>query len=286
MSLVCLLLFAPCTVTAQAWLPGEGIGAVTVDFTDLLNKKHYLPDGREVDVGHTRTRILAVGGSYGLTDRLMVRAALPLVQSRYYGPRPHPTEVDDGDEHTTVTDLQVALHFQWLTDPVAIAPYIAAVIPTHDYETLGHAAPGKGLGEQWVGFYAATSLHEWIPHSYVQGRYNYAFVERVAGVAHDRSNLDAEVGWYVNPSWSLRLLASWQDTHGGIPVPIPQSDPLYPYHDQLGAESFLNLGGGISWAVDRRLGVYAIYMHSLRGSNGHKVEHQVSLGIGYGLGPR
>jgi hypothetical protein len=274
------------TAASQAWLPAEDVGAVTLDYTDILNKKHYLPDGSEVDVGHTRTRVIAVGASYGLTDRVMVRAALPLVQTRFYGERPHPTEVDDGDEHTTVTDLHVALHVQWLTRPVAVAPYVAAVIPTHDYPTLGHASPGRGLEEWWLGFYAAASLHEWIPRSYVQARYNYAFVEQVAGVAHDRSNIDVEAGWYASPDWSLRLLASWQDTHGGIPVPIPPSDPLYAYHDQLAAESFLKVGGGVSWALSPRVGVYALYLQSLRGTNGHKVDHQVSVGLGYGLRQR
>jgi len=31
---------------------------------------------------------------------------------------------------------------------------------------------------------------------------------------------------------------------------MPRSNPLYPYHDQLAATSFLNVGAGGAWAVE------------------------------------
>ena len=103
-------------------------------------------------------------------------------------------------------------HTVVLIDGVRINP---GTIGTHDYETLGHAAPGRGLNELNLGFYIAKSLDQWIPNTYVQARYNYAFVEQVVGVSHDRTNADLEVGYFVNPRFSIRVLYAYQNTHGG-----------------------------------------------------------------------
>jgi hypothetical protein len=211
---------------------------------------------------------------------------VPYVRSEYHGDRPHPTEVDDGDYHGTFTDLRVELHYQALLEPFAFAPYVALVQPTHSYPALGHAAPGRNLQEQWIGFFAGKSLDLWIPQTYVQARYTYAFVEKVVGIGHDRSNLDVEVGYFVRPEWSIRGVLYWQRTHGGIDVPIPISNPLFPYHDQLASERFLNAGIGASYAGSGGISFFALYNTSLHGQNSHKLGHGVNLGFGYSFAPR
>lgn len=109
---------------AQAWLPTRGALDVTAVYTDLLSEKHYLPDGSEIDVGHTRTAIAALLVNYGLTDRLTISVGIPYVTASYHGDFPHPTEPDDGHEHATLTDWRVGLHFQATEGPVAFAPYL------------------------------------------------------------------------------------------------------------------------------------------------------------------
>jgi hypothetical protein len=271
----------PTACLAQAWLPEKGDFSLGLNYVNALSKKHYLPDGSEIDVGHTRVQTVALSASYALSDRINLMASLPWVQTRYAGDHPHPGEIDNGHSHSTITDLYLSAHYQLALEPVAIAPYVAAVIPTHDYETLGHAAPGRGLNEYWIGFYGGKSLHQWIPQTYIQVSYNYAVVERVAGISHDRSNADLEVGHFLNRRVSIRALVAWQKTHGGIDVPIPPSDPLFPYHDQLGAEGHLNVGAGLSWAANSQLGVDISYLQSIRGENGHKLDPGISLGISY-----
>jgi hypothetical protein len=283
---IAVALFLPAqTAHSQAWLPPAQVFSVSLSYNDVLNFDHYLPNGDEVDVGHTRTHAYGLSVSYSPTDRLMVTAALPYVVTQFWGERPHPTEVDDGHEHATFTDLRVSVHYQWLERPVALAPYLAIVTPVTDYETLGHAAPGRGLNEAWVGFGIGMNLAERLPGTYVQGRANYAFVEKVAGVSHDRTNLDVEIGYFINPKWSIRALGFWQFAHGGVDVPMPPTDPLYRYHDQLAAESFLNVGAGAAFAVSPRAVVYGTYLTSVRGENGHKLDHGVTLGLTYGIAP-
>jgi hypothetical protein len=275
----------PVALQAQAWLPEQGTFGVSLLYSDIFDTEHYLPNGDEIDVGHMRSQSLGMIVSYSPSDRVSLSAGLPYVRSEYHGDHPHPTYVDNGDYHGFFTDLHVEAHYQLLLDPVAFAPYIALVQPTHNYPSLGHAAPGRNLQEKWLGFFVGRSLDLWIPRTYVQGRYSFAFVQPVAGIGHDRSNVDLEVGYFVRPVWSIRALLYWQHTHGGINVPIPQSNPLYPYHDQLAADAFLNAGVGT--AFHTRLGVdwFAVFNTSLAGKNGHKLGRGTNLGFAYSFAP-
>jgi hypothetical protein len=274
------------TAHAQAWLPQKGSSSYSFDYTSVLNKDHYTPTGAERDVGHTSIEILSIGGSYSPSDRVQVSASLPYVNSRYIGlgGGGHDTEQDNGHWHGSVTDLQLTVHYQLADGPIAFAPDIGFLIPTNNYESFGHSAPGRRLDEYWIGFYTATSLNDWIPRTYVQLRGNYAFVEKVQDVAHDRSNASLEIGHFLNDAWSLRALVTRQWSHGGIDVPVPLDSPFFPDHDRLAAEELLNVGAGVSWRLNERVSLYGFYMHSLEGENAHKVDHRVSVGVSYGIG--
>lgn len=272
----------PGLALAQAWLPEKGTLGINLQHVDVLNKKHYTPTGDAVDVGHTRSFSDSLTLTYSLSNKLLLLAAVPYVRGKYYGARPHVgTDIDDGNVRGTITDLRVALHYQLLDGPVAFAPYLTVVVPLKDYPTLGHAAPGRRLDEQWLGFFAAASLDRWLPRTYVQMRYSYAFVQRLQNIAHDRSNADLELGYFFNPRWSARALASWQQTHGGIDVPVPPTNPYYLNHDRLAAERFVQLGAGVAWQINDGTSVAAIYKSSVSGANGHKVDDSVSVGISY-----
>lgn len=287
-AVVLCLAVTPPIAHAQAWLPAKGSSSYTFDYTSVLNKEHYTSIGGEVDVGHTSMDTLSIGASYSPSDRVQISASLPYVTSRHIGPGGggHNTPQDNGHWHGDVTDLQLTVHYQAVDGPIAFAPYIGFLIPTNDYETFGHSAPGRGLDEYWVGFYTATSLNEWIPRTYVQLRGNYAFVEKVQDIAHDRSNASLEIGHFLNEAWSIRAIVTRQWSHGGINVPVPITSPFFPDHDRLAAEEFLNVGAGASWSLNERMSFYGLYMQSIEGENSHKVDHRVSVGMSYSLGSR
>jgi hypothetical protein len=270
---------------AQAWLPPAGAFSTALTYNDTLNLKHYMPDGSEADAGHTRTHAYGLGVAYSPTDRIMLTAGLPYVTTRYWGARPHPTEVDDGDEHSAFTDLRVSAHYQLVEAPLAVAPYVAYVTPVTSYETLGHAAPGRGLDEVWFGVWLGKNLDAWLPRTYFQSRVNYAVVEQVAGIKHDRTNVDVELGYFLSPRWSVRAMGFWQVTHGGVDVPMPPSNPLYPYHDQLAAEEYTNVGIGAAFSATANVSLYATGITSLSGRNGHKLDQGLTLGLSYGFAP-
>ena len=206
-------------------------------------------------------------------------ASVPYVQAAYHGSRPHPGTIDNGDYHGTLTNLRFELRYQALENPLALTPFVATGHPIHNYVTLGHAAPGKGLDEYTVGFYTGRSLDPWIPRTYFHARYGYSFVEKVAGISHDRSNADLEIGYFLTSQLGVRAVASWQETLGGIAVPIPPTHPLFRYHDQLGAEGFLNVGAGLSYSLTHKVDVYALYAETVRGRNGHKARPRSEHGL-------
>lgn len=287
-AVVLCLAVTPPVAHAQAWLPAKGSSSYAFDYTSVLNKKHYTSTGGEVDVGHTSSETLSIGVSYSPSDRVQISAALPYANTRYIGPGGggHHTPQDNGNWHGTFTDLQLSVHYQLADGPLAFAPYIGLVIPTNNYEFFGHSAPGRRLDEYWVGFYTAASLNDWLPRTYVQLRGNYAFVEKVQDIAHDRSNASLEIGHFLNDAWSLRALVTRVWTHGGIDVPVPVTSPLFPNHDRLAAEEMLNVGAGVSWSLNERMNLYGLYMQAIEGENAHKVDHRVSVGMSYGLGSR
>ena len=274
-----VLLFSASTpLLAQAWLPTRGRLDVGLSYTNVLYQYHYLPNGEIFDAGSTRTETYAFKFSYGLTDRLSLSGGLPYVVSWYEGGRPHPGDVDDGHKNEDFSDWRVGLHYQVSEGPVAFAPYVQYGSPATDYATLGHSATGRGLDELWLGFYAGMDVSRWIPHSYMQMRYNFAIVEEVVGIDNNRSNMDLELGFRLTPALTLRAVALFQDSYGGIDVPVPVSDPLFPYHDQLASEDFLMLGAGGSWGITESVTFYLLYLESIRGRNGHKVDQSISAG--------
>jgi hypothetical protein len=271
---------------AQSWLPSAGSKDVTLAYVDTWVTKHYLSDGSEVDAGHIRTFSYLVGADYSPTDRWMLSASLPLIESEYHGSSPHPTEVDDGRYHATITDLRVEAHYQWLLQPLAIAPYVAYVLPTHDYETLGHAAPGRGLDETWVGVAIGKTLDRWIPRTYIDTRFTYAFVQAVQHISHDKENVEVNVGYFFTPYLSAQGMWHWQQTLGGIQLPVPKTNPLFYYHDQLGAANYTSVGGSIAWSYSDRSQFSFSYLTDLMGRNGHKVDDSWTFSYNYQFGPR
>jgi hypothetical protein len=281
-------LAAPVTVHAQAWLPDQGSFNASFIFNDVLNKEHWTPDGGTVDVGHTRSQTYALLANYGLTDRVMLAGSLPFVVTKFMGENSHGGvdgfDVDDGEEHGSLTDLRLGVHYQLLERPFALAPFVAYVTPVASYYTRGHAAQGRHLQELILGFGAGKSLDPWVSRSYVQMRYSYAFVEEEQDVSHDRSNLNFEIGKFFTPRWNVSLYGAWQWTHGGI-EPSQFADYWF-HHDQLLNDDFFNAGVGTGFALTPEMTAFAMYMHGFDGKNGHKMNHGVTLGFTWGYRPR
>ncbi|HYV40254.1 MAG TPA: hypothetical protein VEO02_00535 [Thermoanaerobaculia bacterium] len=284
---------------AQAWLPPKGEASLAVGYGDIFVNRHYLGtsanpgDNVENDFGHIRSQSFQIALGYGLSDRLAVSVALPYILTKYYGTPdqnffPHTISVDDGHYHGIFQDFRVDLDYQLLRGPIAVAPFVAAVIPSHSYTYFAHSAAGKALHEYLLGSSFGARLDKLLAGSYVELTYSYAFVERVLGIHHDRSNGFLELGYFLTPSLSVRGIGTGVYTHGGIVGKAADQPPppeIFLHHDQIGHESGISVGGGLSYVLTGSTEVYASYLTQVQGRGGHKIKDSLSFGVTYNFSP-
>jgi hypothetical protein len=279
----CLHLALPITACAQAWLPGQGEGRVTLTYQNLHVRYHRNYLGQRTDQGPIRTHSSLMSFEYGLTNNLAIDADVAHVASKFEGLITNPPHgpADTGAYHPTFQDARITLRYNARNTPFVLTPFVGVVFPTHDYETRGHSAPGRGLRELQMGVNVGRDLEGVLPGSYVHLRYSYAVVERVEEFNLNRSNAEGEFGYLATPRLSLRFLAAWQRTHGGLEVPKDSDHPhFHDIHDQATRANFVRLGGGATFSVTRSLDLHADYIRTVAGRNTH-APRGIALGISW-----
>jgi hypothetical protein len=272
---------------AQAWLPRQGEGTVSVLFSDVFAKYHYLPT-TPLDVGHIRTETLLVDVTYGLTDKVAITAGIPWVASKYTGAFPHPladltgvTPLDDGTYHQTLQDFRVDVRYNITRKGLVLTPFIGSIVPSHDYTYFAHTAPGRDLNELQLGVSAARMLDSLVPGLFVQGSYSYEVTEKVLDIPHNRSNISLEVGYFVTPKVRLLALGTGQLTHGGVDAPSPTDNLLFPQHDRITRDEFINAGGGAAYSLSENVDLFGSVIHTLVARNIHAIHRGLSLGLSW-----
>ena len=288
-------LLSPADARGQAWLPPKGEAGLTFGYGNLYSAYHYGATAPPNPApGPTRTQTLGIVASYGISDKFALNVSIPFVTSIYHGNSPHRAPdgtiltPDDGQYHGTFQDFRITLGYQALLDgPVAIAPFLTVVIPSTDYPTLSHAAPGKGLNQALVGFAAGASLDRIVPRTYAEVYYNYAFVEEVLNINVDRSDFGFQLGYYITPSFGMRFLAAGYYTHGGVPYNVPADLPPAQrlVHDQIGKSSNVSVGGGLAYVLTGSTEVSVSYLRSIYGKTGHKLDHGLGFGVSWSFSP-
>ncbi len=280
----CVLLFASAqTGQAQAWLPNKGEGQVTITYENLYVKYHFDYQGNKFDAGPIRTNTVVSTFEYGITDKLTLDSQLTHVTSKYegfVGPVPHGPP-DTGVYHPTFQDVAVGVRYNVMSRHLFVTPFVAAVIPTHHYETRGHTAVGRDLRELQVGVNVGRDLEEIIPRTYFQARYSYAFVQNVEQFGLNRSNVDWEFGYYAKPRVSLRFTGAWQYTYSGLRYPLDQAIPdFHELHDRAAKSGFLRFGGGLTVTLAKNFDLHADVGNTFRGYTTHG-SRGLSLGISW-----
>lgn len=286
-------LLSTATAGAQAWLPPKGEAWLSFGYGNIYSAHHYFADGyQDPSAGPTRSQTFGLVAGYGITDRLALNVSIPFVTSIYHGGRPHRIDgviltPDDGQYHGTFQDYRINLGYQALRGAVAIAPFATVVIPSHDYPTLSHAAPGRGLNQLLLGFAAGASLDRIVPGTFVEVYYDYAFVEKVLDININRSDFGFQAGYFITPLLGLRFLAVGYHTHGGIAYNTPAGLPpeQFLHHDQIAKSSNLSVGGGLSYVLTGSTEVSVSYLRSVYGRTGHKVDHGLGFGVSWSFSP-
>jgi hypothetical protein len=278
------------TLGAQAWVPPAGEGTVSVAYQNYYVTGHFDPAGRPTKNGGTHTSAVVTELEYSITDTIGLSVSLPFIASKYTGSSSYvvrgfltfPGPLDDGSYHAAVQDWRVEARRVFEAGPVAVAPFVGVIIPTHDYETVGEAVPGRDRRELQLGASVSAMLDPVIPGAYVHARYSYGASERIQDLPYTHSNIDLEGGHAVTSRVSLRGLVSWQIAHKG-----PTAEELAPdwqHHDRFIASSYVNLGGGPSVSLTRAVDIYALWVAAVAGDSGAHVSRAFAIGTSWNFG--
>jgi hypothetical protein len=287
---------------AQAWLAPRGEGTVSILFSDVLSNTHFFGT-QPADAGRIRAESVVVDATYGVTDRFAFSVALPFVASEYTGnssspyaiPHPQPlypgvNPLDDGSYHTVAQDFRFGARYTLVKKRgFALTPFVGSLVPSHGYDTFAHAAAGRDLNELQFGV-SAAKVFESLPGVFVQASYSYGIVQQVLDISHNRSMVSAEAGYFVTPKVRVIGLGSGQITHGGIDVsPAVGLDPIrFPVHDQISRDNFLSVGGGVAYAISKKIDLFGSVVHALAAAqrNGHQIDHGVTVGLTWSFSTR
>lgn len=282
--LLCAALLIPPAASAQAWLFPKGEGSVSLSYQNIFVTDHVYEDSDAHDIGHILSHALTLDVDYSLTDKLAVRVAVPFIDSRYYGPKPHQLPEDDGTYHSTFQDFTADVRYNLTRRRVVLTPFFRVVIPSNSYTYFAHSAAGRDLREIHIGTNVGRRLDPFLPKAYIQGQYSYAFVERVLGIAPNRSNAEFQLGYFLTPRFSLLGTGQWMYTHSGVDLNYNLfhaglTAEQWPHHDQIAKASLFDLGGGGSFMVKQAWQMYLTVARSVDGRNGHLHAAVVTIGV-------
>ena len=279
-----IVLLGAAPAAAQAWLGSQGEITTSFVFSRSFVDEHDLNGVRDKN-SDIFTNSLLADVTFSMRDNLSLTLAIPIVSSKFVtaGTPPHPTIQDDGNYHTTATDLRFDVRYNVFNRRnLVITPFIGSVTPSHKYEYFAHAAPGRRVHEVQVGTYVGTTLDGLLPGMFVQGRYGYGIQETFQDISHNRSLFSGEMGWFATPDIRVFGMVSGQVTHGGVDL-IPTARLVWPAekwqnHDRITNEEFTSVGGGIGWTVNDVLDVFGSYTTMVQARNTHVLKRGLLFG--------
>jgi hypothetical protein len=197
-----------------------------------------------------------------------VSVALPLALLKYTGtlgmyPHPGGGSYDDGNTHTTLTDLRAGVRYQVLDDPIALTPHIAVSIPVASYETVGNTVAGRHLKALHLGLGIGRVFGE---ATYVHLLYEFSVVEKydrtavTATYGQERSDFAATIGHkLLDQRLDIHIDANGRVTHGGVNFSeinfADATSDVANFHDAILAETIYLVGGGVGYQLNNDLGV-------------------------------
>jgi hypothetical protein len=289
-----------CDSAAQAWVPGAGVGSVTLSYQRITNTGHHRSNGFLAEVGPSLNMALYLEAEYAVTDRLSLSAGLPYVFAKYTAPRPPPPPIPilPWDQchcwQSGWQDWGFTARYNVVTadhGAFVVTPFLSVGLPSHDYEFRGEAVLGRRLKEVRIAMDAGLRLDRISRNLSVQGRYSYAFVERVIGIPNNRSNVNLEGAYLLlKGKLATRGFASWQRTHGGLLFGSPEPATLvFPgevntpervfQHDRIMRDNYFHAGGGVSYSFPH-WDVFASYNAFVSGTDTH-AGRALTLGVSW-----
>ena len=283
-------------VGAQAWVPPAGVGTVNITFQKIDNTGHRVTDGSLQVNGKSTDVAIYAEAEYAVTDRFSVSIGLPYVFAKYVDANPPPPFIPflPVDEcrcwHGGWQDFGVTARYNVVGGIFALTPSVSLGVPSHDYAYRGEAVLGRNLKELRIAVDVGQRLDAISPKLSVEGRYSYALAERVLDIPNNRSNATMAGAFQMTRKLSVRGLASWQRTHGGLRFGSPPPSDLegpgevntperLEQHDRLLRDNHWRLGGSVSYQLPQ-IDVFASYIDYVRGTDTH-AGHVFTAGVSW-----
>lgn len=289
--LFALLVVSTASAAGQAWLPERGEGTFSTSFDYVDFKGHFRSDGSRTPEAASRSRSFLFDVEYGVTDRLAITLSLPVVSARYASNNP-PSDVllmlfnqtvqaiggqfythhflDDLHYHTALQDFRLNARYSLVSSPIAITPFIASVLPSHDYAFVGESAPGRNLKEFQFGTDVGRRLNPFLRKGYFDGQLAFAIPEQALNIRTTRTNVALEMGYLLNHKLAFRGFGQWQHTFNGLHFPADLTTPeITLTHERLLKANYWHLGGGMSYAITPNTDISADVVTFVSGSDTH-----------------
>jgi len=289
--LLCAVLAMPSLVSAQAWLSPQGQGTVSLSYQNMFVSDHAYENGDAHDIGHILSNVLTLDVDYSLTDKLAVRVAIPYVDGRYYGTKPHQLPEDNGLYHSTFQDFTTDVRYNLTKRHLLVTPFFRVVVPSNSYTYFAHSAAGRDLREYHLGSNFGRRLDPILPKAFLQVQYSYAFVERVLGIAPNRSDVEFQLGYFLSHRLSVLATGQGAYTHSGVDLNFNLPHAGLPadqwiHHDQIAKASLFDMGGGTAFAVTPSWQMFLTVAHSIEGRNGHLHAAVATIGVSRSFGAK
>ena len=284
-----LVVMRATTASAQAAVPPARTGSVTFVSQAIDHIGRLLDDGSRISGFRTMNLALDVEVEYGITDRLAISGGVPYVFAKYLGGPPPPflpyTPADTCHcLHRGWQDVGLGLRYNLVNvhRTFMLTPSVSVGVPSHAYNYVGEAVIGFDLKDVSLGADASQRLDAIAPGLSLQARYDYTVVQRVLGIAHNRSNGTLEGDLSLTRHVSARGILNWQRTHGGLRIPAHPSDiggptdEVTPFPDRLVEfhrllrDNYLQAGAGVSYS-GRNWDASASFLTAVKGTNSHLV---------------
>jgi hypothetical protein len=263
------------------------------------------------NLGQVRFQSTFLDVSYSLTDKLGVSASLPFIAAKYSAPSnpvipglgPHKLAdgtipLDDGSYHGSFQDFDIRVRYMAWTHPFVITPFVEYVQPSHGYMFYSHSVVGNNVRQLSIGTYIGSLLDPLLPNGYIQGRYSYGFPETIIGVSRRRHNMELEVGYFINPTIRAFGLVIGEVTNGGVNLPTDvltfdaahptgfttPKNPLFFHHTQISRDNILDIGGGMTYALNDGLDLFGVVTHTITARNMHALNYGITFGMSWGFG--
>lgn len=282
-AIVAALASAPSPVTAQAFTPPKGLGAVTLAWQYIDNTGHRLSDGFFRRSGQSVTTSVLFDVEYGVTDRLSANIGIPYVFAKYKGALPPMSGLPvDACRcwQSAFGDFSLGARYRFGGNTWAVTPLVRFGVPSHDYAYRGEAVVGKQLSEAQVGVSAGAKLAGFLSRASVGTTYTYAFVERALDdISVNRSNASIDLGYALNSRLYVRAAGTWLRTHGGlragsvtgIPFRFPgefNTPERAAERDRLQRVRYMQVAGGLSYSAGP-VDVFASFAKYVWGRDAH-----------------